>query len=77
MEIKLMTTKEVAEKLHCSTHHIGNLRKHGLLKGTRFARNWLFDEEEVNRFIRVNEGKDFWNFKDMTPEAARVKYAAE
>lgn len=77
MEIKLLTTKEVAEKLHCSTHHVGYLRKYGLIRGTRFARNWMFDEEEVNRFIKSSTGKDFWNFRNMIPEAAQKKYASE
>ena len=72
--ITLLTTKEVAAILHCSTHHVGDLRKYGLLRGTRFAKAWLFDKEDVYDFIENSLGKDYSNFKDMTPDAIRQKY---
>ena len=75
MEIKLLTTKEVAEKLHCSTHQVAHLRQHGLIRGTRFAKYWMYSEEDINNFILKNLGQDFWHFRDLTPEAARKKYA--
>ena len=34
---EIMTTKQVAEFLHCSTHQVGYLRKYGLLVGTSSA----------------------------------------
>lgn len=74
MEIKLLTTKEVAEKLHCSTHHVGYLRMYGLIRGTRYARNWLYLEEDIDAFIAATIGKDFWNFRDMTPDTAQKEY---
>lgn len=75
MEIKLLTTKEVAEKLHCSTHQVAHLRQHGLIRGTRFAKYWMYSEEDINNFILKNLGQDFWHFRELTPEAARKKYA--
>ena len=75
MEVKLLTTKEVAEKLHCSTHQVAHLRQHGLIRGTRFAKYWMYSEEDINNFILKNLGQDFWHFRDLTPEAARKKYA--
>ena len=51
MEVKLLTTQEVAEKLHCSTHHVAHLRQHGLIRGTRFAKYWMYTEEDINNFI--------------------------
>lgn len=75
MEVKLLTTKEVAEVLHCSTHQVAHLRQHGLIRGTRFAKYWMYSEDDINNFIKNNLGKDFWNFRDLTPEAAQKKYA--
>lgn len=75
MEIKLLTTKEVADILHCSTHHVAHLRQHGLIRGTRFAKYWMYSEEDIDSFIKNNLGKDFSNFKDLTPEAAQKKYS--
>jgi excisionase family DNA binding protein len=72
--IKFLTTKQVAEILQCSPHHVGHLRAYGFLEGTRFAKNWLFSEDEVNRFIRESIGKDYWNFTKMTVDGAHQKY---
>ena len=74
-DVKLLTTKEVAEILHCSTHQVLNLRKYGLIRGTRFAKYWMYSEEDINNFILNNLGKDFSHFKDLTPEAAQKKYS--
>ena len=74
---EIMTTKQVAEFLHCSTHQVGYLRKYGLLVGTRFGKYWLFEKEEIIDFVRRSKGKDYANFRDMTPEAARKKYGIE
>lgn len=73
----ILTTKEVAAILRCSTHQVGYLRKYGLLVGTRFGKYWLFEKEEIYDFIRRSKGKDYANFRDMTPEAAREKYGAD
>ncbi len=70
----ILTVKQVAEILHCSTHQVGYLRKYGLIVGTRFGKYWLFDKDDINDFIRRSRGKDYANFRDMTPEAAREKY---
>ena len=53
----LLTVDQVAERLHCSTHHVGYLRQYGFIEGTRFARAWLYTEDEVNRFINDSIGK--------------------
>ncbi len=70
----IITVKQVAEILHCSTHQVGYLRKYGLIVGTRFGKYWLFDRKEIEEFIRRSRGKDYYNFRDMTPEAAKTKY---
>ena len=70
----LMTQREVAEYLHCSEHHITALRKHGLLTGTRYGKRWLYLEDEINAFVLKTIGKDFNNFRDMTPESAAREY---
>ena len=64
----LLETKEVAEILHCSTHHITTLRKSGLLPGTRLGKGWLYSENDIQHFLYVTHGKDLNNLKDMTPE---------
>ncbi len=74
---EIMTTKQVAEFLHCSTHQVGYLRKYGLLVGTRFGKYWLFEKDEIIDFVKRSKGKDYANFRDMTPEAARKKYGIE
>lgn len=75
MEIILLTTKEVADILHCSTHHVAHLRQQGLIRGTRFAKNWMYSKDDIDCFIKNSLGKDFWNFRDLTPEAAQKKYS--
>ncbi len=77
MSISLLTTKEVADRLKCSTNHVLNLRKAGLLRGTRFAKRWMYAEEEVDAFISANLGKDLNNFMDLTDEARLEKYGHE
>ena len=74
---EILTTKEVADILHCSTHQVGYLRKYGILVGTRFGKNWLYEKDDVINFIRQSKGKDYANFRDLTPEAAREKYINE
>ena len=74
MEITMLTTQEVAEILHCSAHHVGHLRKHGLIRGTRFAKYWMYSKDDIDAFVENSLGKDYWNFKEMTPEAAQKKY---
>ena len=73
-EYKLLTTKQVADKIGVSTHQIGYLRKYGFIQGTRFAKAWMYEEDEVNRFIKDSIGKDYWNFTKMTVEGAHKKY---
>ena len=73
----LITTKEVAKLLRCSTHQIGYLRKYGLIVGTRFGKYWVFDRNEIEDFLERSKGKDYSNFRDMTPEAAKKKYLEE
>lgn len=71
---EIYTTKEVAEVLHCSTHQVSTLRKFGLITGTRFGKNWLYDKNAIISFISACRGKDLYNLKNLTPEAARKKY---
>ena len=72
----LLTVDQVAERLLCSTHHVGYLRQYGFIEATRFARAWLYTEDEVDRFIRDSVGKDYWNFRTMTIEGAHKKLNA-
>lgn len=58
MEIRLYTTKQVAELLHISTHHVTHLRQAGLLKGTKYGKCWVYSHEELIRFMKASEGKD-------------------
>ena len=74
---KYLTTSEVAQLLHCSKHQVGYLRQYGLITGTRFGKYWLFDKDEIEEFMNRSKGKDYSNFRDMTPEAAQKKYLDE
>lgn len=73
---EIMTTKQVAEFLRCSSQQVGYLRKYGLIVGTRFGKYWLFERDEIIDFVKRSKGKDFANFRDMTPEAAQKKYGS-
>ncbi|MBR3251036.1 MAG: helix-turn-helix domain-containing protein [Erysipelotrichaceae bacterium] len=70
----IITTKEVADILHCSKHQVGYLWEYGLIAGTRFDKYWLFDRKEIKELFERSKGKDYSNFREMTPEAARKKY---
>lgn len=61
MEYKLLTTNDVATLLGCSTRHVLNLRKHGIIVGVRFGKRWMFPEKHIQTFIEKNLGKDFSN----------------
>lgn len=71
---KLLTTKEVANALGCSTHHVLHLRQHGVITGTRFGKRWMYSEEDINRFISRNNGKDFSNILSMSPTYIKKNY---
>ena len=70
----MMTQKEVAEYLHCSEHHITAMRQHGLLTGTRYGKRWMYLEDDICNLVIKTVGKDFNNFRDMTPESATREF---
>lgn len=70
----MLTQREVANYLHCNEHHITTMRKHGLIIGTRYGKRWMYLEEDIKDFIHKTYGKDFNNFKDLTPDAAVEEY---
>lgn len=61
---KMMTTEEVAEYLHCSTHYVGDLRKTGYLTGIRVGKRWLYATEDVVLLVLKNKGKEITNLRD-------------
>lgn len=71
---KLMTTSEVAEYLHCSTHHVGDLRRAGFIVGTRYGKYWLYTEKTISHFIENSEGFDLSNFNEMSQIGLETKY---
>lgn len=73
---KLYTTKEVSEYLHCSTHHVGDLRRAGFIIGTRYGKYWLYTEDTINKFIQKSQGVDLSNFNDLTKEGIENNYRA-
>lgn len=68
---KLMTTEEMANYLHCSTHHITHLRQVGLIKGMRFGKRWLYACTEVERFVADSNGVDYSNFRNLSPSGLK------
>jgi len=56
IKIRTLSTGQVAEMMGLSTASVRRFAIDGLLKGRRHgARAWVFDEDEVKRFIRSYE----------------------
>lgn len=68
---KLLTTEEVAEYLHCSTHHISNMRRAGLISGTKISHRWLYPEAGIVDLIANTEGKDLTVFKKLSAQGVK------
>lgn len=53
--ISLMTTKEVANYLHCEEHYVGKLRKAGCIKACYIGSHYLYFEDTVYAYVRRME----------------------
>ena len=71
---KLMTTKEVSEYLHCSTHHVGDLRRAGFIIGTRYGKYWLYTEDTIEKFVENSQGVDLTNFNELSKDGLEKNY---
>lgn len=71
---RLMTTDEVAEYFHCSTHHVGDLRKAGFIIGTKYGKRWLYTENTIVTFIEKSEGADLSNFTGLSQSGLEKNY---
>ena len=54
-------TNEASEMIKIERHLFPALRSTGLLTGRQSGRTWIFDEEELNRLVRVSRGFDLGN----------------
>lgn len=73
-KVVLMTQEEVGEYLHCSTHHVTHMRQAGLIKGMKFGKRWLYVKDDIMEFVMESIGKDYSNFRDMSPDGLKNKY---
>lgn len=51
-------TLEASNLIKIERHLFPTLRSVGLLTGRQSGRTWIFDEEELNRLVRVSRGFD-------------------
>lgn len=70
----LMTTKEVAQYLHCSTHHVGDLRRAGFIAGTQYGKYWMYTEETIKKFVENSQGVDLTNFNELSKSGLEKRY---
>lgn len=61
----LLTQRETAEKLRCSSHNVGYMRRSGIIKGIRYGNKWLYRESDIDNFIEHNMGRDFKNLSKL------------
>ncbi len=54
-----LTTSDVADTLHCSAKRVSAFRKHGMLKGRKYGKSWLYLKKDVEEFIERSGGKSF------------------
>jgi len=52
--MKLLTTKEAAERLHLHQKTVESYFRDGYIKAFKVGRNWRVPEEELGHFIRQN-----------------------
>lgn len=57
----LLTTKEVAEILKCSTHHVSKLRRKGCFQGYKVIKSWLYMKDDIENYIKNKEERDSYN----------------
>ena len=55
------TTVEVAEMLDCDKRRIGDMRKHGLLKGIRTGHGYVYAQSELEEWYSTYRGFDLGN----------------
>ena len=55
------TTAEVAEMLDCNVRRIGDMRRHGLLKGIRTGHGYVYAQTELEEWYRTFRGFDLSN----------------
>lgn len=49
--ISLMTTQEVAEYLHCSTHYVTELRRKRAIYGAKIGKKYLYYTQSVYSYV--------------------------
>jgi excisionase family DNA binding protein len=54
---KLLTTKQVQERLGVSERTVFNFMERGDLKGFKVGRSWRFEESEVEDYLRRQQEK--------------------
>ncbi len=47
----LMTTQEVADYLHCSTHYVTELRRKRAIYGTKIGKKYLYYADSVYTYV--------------------------
>lgn len=58
MEKITFTEKELEEVLHVKQRRIADLRKRGILKGTKIGKIYVYHSNEIKRFFEKYEGKE-------------------
>jgi excisionase family DNA binding protein len=70
--MKLLTTKEAAERLHLHHKTVENYFRAGYIKAFKVGRNWRVPEAELEAFVKQNMGatqlsqKERENFSVLT-----------
>lgn len=57
---KLLTVNDLVELLQMEKKAIYGFIKSGDLKGVKFGKEWRFNKEEVERFLREGTKKQDW-----------------
>lgn len=55
---KLLTPRDVAEVLHIHRYTVYKLLDEGKLKGFRISNRWRIPEEELDRFMSIDDVED-------------------
>lgn len=74
LEATFITTKQAAEILHCCESTVGQLRRKGFIRGTRFGRRFIYNQEEIEDFLMDNQGKDFHGFNDLSENEIKRRF---
>lgn len=58
MEKTTFTEKELEDVLHVKQRRIAELRKRGILNGTKIGKIYVYHSQEIRRFFEKYEGKE-------------------